>query len=198
MQCAERLLSSNVAFAAQPRRLKRLFGSFSSSYLALWGHPVGQKSVSPALIDPSEDLRQRAEQLVQNQSRPQLFRDHNSSFMITSRVMTLNGNPFRLYLLKNVSAEVAFQHQLNGLLLLAAVLVAVLSALLNRRGIDRALQPLTRLSYSLQAFQSNPLQHQAIEPDQLLMELKPLVEAVNELSDRLSDFLSVSNSSPAA
>ncbi len=189
MQRAERLLRSNVALAGQPQRLQRLVGPFSSANLALWGHPVGQKSVSPALMDPSEDLRQRAEQLVQNQSRPQLFRDRNSSYMITSRVMTLNGNAFRLYLLEDVSDEVALQHQLNGLLLLAAVLAAVLSALLNRRGIDRAFQPLTRLGDSLQAFQANPLKHQAIEPDQLPLELKPLAVAVHELSDRLSDSL---------
>ena len=189
MQRAERLLRSNVALAGQPRRLQRLVGPFSSANLALWGHPVGQKSVSPALMDPSEDLRQRAEQLVQNQSRPQLFRDRNSSYMITSRVMTLNGNSFRLYLLEDVSDEVALQHQLNGLLLLAALLAAVLSALLNRRGIDRAVQPLTRLGDSLQAFQANPLKHQAIEPDQLPLELKPLAVAVHELSDRLSDSL---------
>ena len=101
--------------------------------------------------------------------------------------MTLNGNPFRLYLLEDVSAEVALQRQLNGLLLLAALLAAVLSALLNRRGIDRAFQPLTRLGDSLQAFQSNPLKHQAIEPDQLPLELKPLAVALHELSVRLSD-----------
>ena len=189
MQRAERLLRSNVALAAQPQQLQRLFGPFSSSNLALWGHPVGQKSVSPALVDLSEDLRQRAEQLVQSQSRPQLFRDRSSNYMITSRVMTLNGNPFRLYLLEDVSAEVALQRQLNGLLLLAAVLAASLSALFNRRGIDRALQPLTRLGDSMKALQSNPLQHQAIEPDQLPLELKPLALALNDLSDRLSDSL---------
>ena len=187
MNRAERLLRSNVAVAGQPQQLQRLFGAFSSSNLALWGHPAGQKSVSPALIDPSEDLRQRAEQLAQNQSRPQLFRDRNSSFMVTSRVMTLNGNSFRLYLLEDVSDEVALQHQLNGLLLLAALLAAVLSALLNRRGIDRALQLLTRFGDSLKPFQSNPLQHQAIEPDQLPLELKPLAVALHELSVRLSD-----------
>ena len=140
-------------------------------------------------MDPSEDLRQRAEQLFQSQSRPQLFRNRSSSYMITSRVMTLNGNPFRLYLLEDVSAEVAFQRQLNALLLLAALVAALLSALLSRRGIDRALQPLTRLRDLLKAFQSNPLQYQAIEPDQLPLELKPLAVAVHELSDRLSDSL---------
>ena len=84
MQRAERVLRSDVALAGQPQQLQRRFGPFSSSNLALWGHPVGQKSVSPALVDLSEDLRQRAEQLVQSQSRPQLFRDRSSNANATT------------------------------------------------------------------------------------------------------------------
>ena len=187
MQRAERLLRSNVALAGQPQQLQDLFGAFSSSNLALWGHFADQQPVDAALVDPSADLRQRAEQLAQNQSRPQLFRNRSSSYMITSRVVNLNGNPLRLYLLEDVSAEVAFQRQLNGWLLLVAVLAALLSVLLNRRGIDRALQPLTRLGDTLETFRSNPLQHQPLAPDQLPPELKPLAVAVNDLRDRLSD-----------
>ena len=187
MQRAERLLRSNVAVAGQPQKLQRLLSSFSSSKLALWGHFADQQSVDAALMDPSADLRQRAEQLAQNPSRPQLFRNRSGSYMITSRALELNGNPFRLYLLDDVSAEVAFQRQLNALLLLAAVLAALLSVLLNRRGIQRALQPLTRLGDTLKTFRSNSLQHQAIEPDQLPLELKPLAFAVNDLRDRLAD-----------
>ena len=187
IQRAERLLRSNVVVAGQPQQLQRLFSSFSNSNLMLWGHFAAQQSADAALMHPSADLRQRAEQLAQHQSRPQLFRYRSSNYMITSSVMTLNGNPFRLYLLENVSAEVALQRQLNALLLLGAVLAALLSALLNRRGIDRAFQPLTRLGDSLKAFQSNSLQHQAIEPDQLPLELKPLAFAVNDLRDRLAD-----------
>lgn len=187
MQRAERLLRSNVVVAGQPQQRQRLFSSFANSNLMLWGHFAAQPSADAALMHPSADLRQRAEQLAQHQSRPQLFRNHSSSYMLTSSVMTLNGNPFRLYLLENVSAEVALQRQLNALLLLGAVLAALLSALLNRRGIDRAFQPLTRLGDSLKAFQSNSLQHQAIEPNQLPLELKPLAVAVNDLRDRLAD-----------
>jgi len=189
MQRAERLLLGNVAVAEQPQQLQRLFGMFSSSGLALWGHFANQTSVEAALMDPSADLRQRAEQLAQNQSRPQLFRNRSSSYMITGRVLEMNGNPLHLYLLEDVSAEVAFQHQLNALLLLAAVLAALVSVLLNRRGIHRALQPLTRLGDTLETFRSNPLQHQPLAPDQLPLELKPLAVAVNDLGERLAKAL---------
>lgn len=189
MQRAERLLRSNVAVAGQPQQLQRLFGAFSSSHLMLWGHFSDQQSVEAALMDPSADLRQRAERLAQNQSRPQLFRNRSSSYMITSRALELNGKPFRLYLLDDVSAEVAFQRQLNALLLLVTVLAALLSVLLNRRGIQRALHPLTRLGDRLETFRSNPLQHQPIDPEQLPLELKPLAVAVNDLRGRLADSL---------
>ncbi|WP_231884212.1 sensor histidine kinase KdpD [Synechococcus sp. MIT S9504] len=189
MQRAERLLLGNVAVAEQPQQLQRLFGTFSSSGLALWGSFAEQKSGDAALMDPSADLRQRAERLAQNQSRPQLFRNRSSSYMITSRVVNLNGNPLRLYLLEDVSAEVAFERQLNGWLLLAAVLAALLSVLLSRRGIHRALQPLTRLGDRLETLCSNPLQHQPLTPDQQPLELKPLASAVNDLRERLAKAL---------
>ncbi|QNI53320.1 two-component sensor histidine kinase [Synechococcus sp. BIOS-E4-1] len=189
MQRAERLLRSNVALAGQPQQLQRLFGAFSSSNLAVWGHFSDQQSVDAALMDPSADLRQRAEQLAQNQSRPQLFRNRSNSYIVTSRVVNLNGNPFHLYLLEDVSAEMAFQHQRNALLLLAAVLAALVSVLLNRRGIHRALQPLTRLGDMLETLCSNPLQHQPLTPDQQPLELKPLAAAVNDLRERLANVL---------
>lgn len=189
MQRAERVLRSNVALAGQPQQLQRRFGPFSSSNLALWGHLEGQKSVDAGLADPPADLRQRAEQLAHNQTRPLLFRNRSSSYMITSRILNLNGNPFRLYLLNDVSAEVSFQRQLNMWLLLAAVLAALLSVLLHRRGIERALQPLTHLGGTLEALRSKPLQHQPIEPDQLPLELKPLAVAVNDLQGRLANSL---------
>ncbi|KZR92345.1 Signal transduction histidine-protein kinase ArlS [Synechococcus sp. MIT S9509] len=189
MQRAERLLRSNAALAGQPQQLQRLFGAFSSSNLAVWGHFSDQQPVDAALMDPSADLRQRAEQLAQNRSRPQLFRNRSSSYMVISRVVNLNGNPFHLYLLEDVSAEVAFQHQCNALLLLAAVLAALVSVLLNRRGIYRALQPLTRLGDRLETLCSNPLQHQPLTPDQQPLELKPLAAAVNDLGERLAKAL---------
>ena len=189
MQRAERLLRSNVVVAGQPQQLQRLFSSFSNSHLTLWGHFAAQQSVDAGLMHPSADLRQRAEQLAQNHSRPQLLRNLSSSYMVTSRSLNLNGNPFKLYVLDDVSAEVSFQHQLNALLLVAAVLAALVSFLLHRRGIQRALDPLTSLGDTLETFHSNPLQHHPIDPDQLPQELKPLAVAVNDLRDRLADSL---------
>ena len=189
MQRAERLLRSNVDVGEQPQQLQRQFAAFSSSNLALWGRFADQKPLTAGLMNPPEDLRQKAEQLAQNQSRPQLFRHRSSSYMIASRVVNLNGNPLRLYLLEDVSAQVAFQRQLNGWLLLVAVVAASLSVLLTRRGIDRALQPLTHLHDMLEALRSNPLQHQPVDPDRLPWELKPLAVVVNDLRDRLADSL---------
>ena len=187
MQRVERELRSNVALAGQPLELQSLFGSFSSSNLALWGHFAGQQSADVALTHPSVDLRQKAEQLAQNQSRPQLFRNRKSIYMLTSGVVSLNGNSFRFYLLDNVSAEVAFQRQLNALLLLVAALAALVSFFVQRRGIDRVLQPLRQLEETLELFPSKRLQGQAIDLNQLPRELKPLAVAVNQLRDRLAD-----------
>ena len=189
MNRAERMLRSNVAIAEQPQQLQRLFAEFSRSNPAIWGHFADQKPFGTRLMHPPADLRQWAEQQVQNQFGPRLFSNRSSSYMITSRVLNLNGNLFRLYLLDNVSAEVAFQRQLNGLLLLATVLAVLVSVLVIRCGIDRALQPLTSLDDMLEAFCSNPLQHQPVDPNQFPLELKPLVVAVNDLRDRLADSL---------
>jgi hypothetical protein len=65
----------------------------------------------------------------------------------------------------------------------------LLSVLLNRRGVDRALQPFTRFGDTLEALCSNPLQQQPVDPAQLPLELKPLAVAVNNLRDRLADSL---------
>jgi hypothetical protein len=189
MQRAERLLRSKVGVGEQPQQLQRQFAAFSSLDLALWGRFADQKPVTAGLMNPPVDLRQKAEQLAQTSSSPQLFRNRSSSYLITSRVANLNGNPFRLYLLEDVSAELAFQGQLNGLLLLATVLASLVSVLVIRCGIDRALQPLISLDDMLEAFCSNPLQHQPVDPNQFPLELKPLVLAINDLRDRLADSL---------
>ena len=102
MQRAERELRSNVAVAGQPRQLQRLLNRFSGSTQVLWGRPLGDQ---PALLMPqiSKPLRQRAEQLVEGHSKPQLFHDRDSSYLISSRSLDLNGNPLKLYLLEDVS-----------------------------------------------------------------------------------------------
>ena len=127
MQRAERELRSNVAGAGQSQQLQRLLSAFSGSTQVLWGRLLGEQ---PALLMPqiSKPLRQRAEQLVEGHSKPQLFHDRDSSYLISSRSLDLNGNPLKLYLLEDVSEEVAFQHQLLGLLVLAAALAALLQS----------------------------------------------------------------------
>ncbi len=188
MQRAERELRSNVAVAGQPRQLQRLLNRFSGSTQVLWGRPLGEQ---PALLMPqiSKPLRQRAEQLVEGHSKPQLFRDRDSSYLISSRSLDLNGNPLKLYLLEDVSEEVAFQHQLLGLLVLAAALAALLSALLNRYGIARALHPLIGFGNTLDAVSAKPLQQQHVDPEQLPLEVKPFALALNASVDQLTSAL---------
>ena len=188
MQRAERLLRSKAAVAGEPQQLQRVLSRFSGSNLALWGHVLGQQS---ALLTPqiSVPLRQRAEQLVEGHPKPRLFRDRNSSYLISSSVMDLNGNQLKLYLLEDVSEEVAFQRQLNALLLLAAALAALLTVLLNRYGIARALRPLIGVGNTLDASCANSLQQQRFDPVQLPLELKPLVLALDALRDQLTSSL---------
>ena len=186
MQRAERLLRSNVAVAGQPQQLQRLLNSFSGSTQAVWGRPLGQQT-DPLLSEISAPLRQQAEQRVAGHTRPQLFRNRSSSYLISSRVIDLNGNPMALYSLENVSEEVVFQRQLSALLFLAAVLASLLSVLLNRYGIAKALQPLISLANHLDASRSIPKQQQRIDPQALPLELKPLAVVANDLRDQLGD-----------
>ena len=188
MQRAERLLLSKAAVAGQPQQLQRVLSRFSGLNVTLWGQALGQQSAS---LTPqiSEPLRQRAEQLVEDHPKPRLFRDRNSSYLISSSVMDLNGNQLKLYLLEDVSEEVAFQRQLNALLLLAAALAALLTVLLNRYGIARALRPLIGVENTLDASCTNPLQQQRFDAEQLPLELKPLVLALDALRDQLTSSL---------
>ncbi len=186
MQRAQQLLRSNVAVAGQPQQLQGLLNRFSSSTQVLWGRPVGQQT-TPLLPEISAPLRQRAEQLVEGHSKPQLFHDRDSSYLISSRVMDLNGNDLKLYLMEDVSEEVAFQRQLNALLFLATAFAALVSVLLNRYGIAQALRPLIGLGTTLDAVNANPLQQQHVDPEQLPLELKPLAFALNALRDQRTD-----------
>ena len=185
---AEQLLRSNVAVAGQPQQLQRLLNRVSGSTQVLWGRPVGQQT-APLFPEISAPLRQRAEQLVEGQASPQLFRDRHSSYLISSRVMDLNGNDLKLYLLEDVSEEVAYQRQLNALLFLATALAALLSVLLYRYGIAQALRPLIGIADTPDAFRANPLQHQRFDPETLPLELKPLALELNVLRDQLTDSL---------
>ena len=186
MQRAERLLRSNVSIAGQPQQLQRLLNRFSGSTQVVWGRPLGQQT-DFLLSEISAPLRQRAEQRVAGHTRPQLFRNRSRSYLISSRFIDLNGNPMVLYLLEDVSEEVAFQRQLSALLFLAAVLASLLSVLLNRHGIAKALQPLISLVNHLDASRSIPQQQQRIDPQALPLELKPLAVVANDLRDQLSD-----------
>ena len=186
MQRAEKLLRSNVAVAGQPQQLQRLLNRVSGSTQVLWGRPVGQQ-IAPLLPEISAPLRQRAEQLVEGQASPHLFHDRTGSYLISSRAMDLNGNDLTLYLLENVSEEVAFQRQLNALLLLATALAALVSVLLNRYGIAQALRPLIGFENNLDPSHLNPLQHQRFDSEPLPLELKPLAHAFNALRDQLTE-----------
>lgn len=194
IQRAERLLLRNLSVSGQPPQLERLFSNFSNSDFVLWGHSAGQNSsllmpqnVSSSVIPASANLRRQAEQVVGNQSRPQLFHSRGGSYMITSRSLNLPDNLLRLYLLENVSEELAFQHRLHGLLLLVAVFASLMSVLLNRRGVDHALLPLKGFGDLVSLIRLNPQQQQLIEPKQLPQELQPLGLAVIDLCEQLAD-----------
>jgi signal transduction histidine kinase len=139
--------------------LQRTLSDFSSYRLALWMHPQGipaslvaPKRSSNALISTMPGLRERAETLARRNSLPQLFGDQDRHYVISSRVVEFGGASWDLYLLEDVSDEVRFQRLLNGLLLLAAALASLVTILINRRGIERSLQPLKRFNRLAEAF----------------------------------------------
>ena len=69
---------------------------------------------------------------------PRLFEHDDRSYMVSGEAINWGGTLWRFHLLRDVSDAVAFQRQLNGLLLLAAVLASVV-LLINRGGIRRGL-----------------------------------------------------------
>ena len=132
-------------------------------------------------------LRFEAEQRALRQMAPQLFEHDERSYMLSSAQLPWRGTSWTFYLLRDVSDAIAFQRQLNGLLLLAAVLASVVSILINRGGIRRGLDPLKRFGDSLASVRSNSLQQQRFQPEQQPDELQPLAMAFNNLLDRLAE-----------
>lgn len=195
MRRAELLLISSAQAPSQaPAVLRRVLSDFSTFDLALWGHPTGfpagmvmPQPSSNDWLASSPDLRFQAEEFARRRMAPQMFEHDNRRYMLSSTSLDWRGTPWTLYLLRDVSDEVAFQRQLNGLLLLAAVLASLVSILLNRRGIQRGLDPLKRFGDSLESVQSNSLQQQRFQPEQQPQELQPLAMAFNALLDRLAD-----------
>lgn len=194
MRKAEMLLTSSHQDQNDPAVLRRILSDFSTFDLALWGHPAGfpagmvmpQPSSNDRLTS-SPSLRFQAEELARRRMAPQLFEHANRSYMLSSARLDWGSTPWTLYLLRDVSDEVAFQRQLNGLLLFAAFLASLVSILLNRRGIQRALDPLKRFGDALGSVCSNSLQQQRFQPELQPQELQPLALAFNDLLDRLGE-----------
>ena len=193
MRRAERLLRSSED-QQDSQALRRILSDFSSFDLVLWGHPDGfpaslvmpQSSHNDRLASSPGLLLQAESRSVQNMA-PQLFEYDDRSYMLSSEEINWGGTPWRFHLLRDVSDAVAFQRQLNGLLLLAAVLASLVSILINRGGIRRGLDPLKRFGESLASVRSNSLQQQRFQPEQQPDELQPLAMAFNNLLDRLAE-----------
>jgi two-component system OmpR family sensor kinase len=174
--------------------LQRTLSDFSSYRLALWMHPQGipaslvaPKRSSNALISTMPGLRERAETLAHRNTLPQLFEDQDRHYVISSRVVEFGGASWDLYLLEDVSEEVRFQRLLNGLLLLAAALASLVTILINRRGIERSLQPLKHFNRRIAAVSSSSMEKQPFRPEQEPEELQPLAQGFNDLLARLAE-----------
>ena len=193
MRRAERLLRSGED-QQDSQALRRILSDFSSFDLVLWGHPDGFPA---GLVMPqssnNDRLASRPGLLIEAEARseqitaPQLFEHDDRSYMVSSEAINWGGTLWRFHLLRDVSDAVAFQRQLNGLLLLAAVLASVVSLLINRGGIRRGLAPLKRFGDSLASVGSHSLQQQRFPPEQQPDELQPLAMAFNNLLDRLAE-----------
>ena len=193
MRRAERLLRSGED-QQDSQALRRILSDVSSFDLVLWGHPDGFPA---GLVMPqssnNDRLASRPGLLIEAEARseqitaPQLFEHDDRSYMVSSEAINWGGTLWRFHLLRDVSDAVAFQRQLNGLLLLAAVLASVVSLLINRGGIRRGLAPLKRFGDSLASVGSHSLQQQRFPPEQQPDELQPLAMAFNNLLDRLAE-----------
>ena len=193
MRRAEQVLRSSQD-QEDPEALRRILSDFSSFDLVLWGHPDGFPSgmVMPQTsnhdrLASSPGLLFQAEERSAQRMAPQLFQHADRSYMLSSTQLNWGGTPWTFHLLRDVSDAVAFQRQLNGLLLLAAVLASVVSILINRGGIQRGLDPLRRFGDSLASVRSNSLQQQRFQPEQQPEELQSLAVTFNNLLDRLAE-----------
>ena len=194
MDRAERLLLRSSADQADDGALQRSFNHFSTFDRAIWGQPTGSPAgmVMPQLssndfIASNPVLRARAQDLARSASRPQTFEHEARTYTVSTAAFNLSDQPWRLYLLTDVSQDVALQRQLNLMLTAAALLASLVTLILNRRGIQRSLLPLRRFGDTLSAVRSSSLQQQRFEPDQEPEELQPLAHAFNALLDRLTD-----------
>ena len=193
MRRAERVVLRSSAEQVDAQTLQRTLSHFSTFDLALWGHPTGfpagmvmPQLSSNDLIVSTPALRFQAEEQVRRMSRPQTFEAEGRTYTVSGTTLSLGKTPWSLYLLKDVSEDVALQHQLNWILTAAAVLASLITILLNRRGIQRSLRPLRRFGDTLSAVRSSSLQQQRFTPGQEPEELRPLAHAFNELLDRLA------------
>ena len=193
MRRAERVVLRSSAEKVDVQTLQRTLSHFSSFDLALWGHPtrfpagmVLPQLSSNDLIVSTPALRFQAEEQVRRMSRPQTFEAEGRTYLVSGTTLTLGKTPWSLYLLKDVSQDVALQRQLNLILTVAALLASLVTLMLNRRGIQRSLRPLRRFGDTLSAVRSSSLQQQRFTPDEEPQELQPLAHAFNELLDRLS------------
>ena len=193
MDRAERLLLRSRADQADDGALQRSLNHFSTFDRAVWGHPVktSAEMVMPQLssndfIASNPTLRARAQALARSASRPQTFQHEGRTYTVSRAGLTLGDEPWTLFLLTDVSQDVALQHQLNWILTAAALLASLVTLILNRRGIQRSLLPLRRFGDTLSAVRSSSLQRQRFTPDQEPQELQPLAFAFNALLDRLS------------
>ena len=194
MDKAERLLLRSSADLADDGALQRSFNHFSTFDRAIWGQPTGSAAgmVMPQLssndfIASNSVLRERAQALARSASRPQTFEHEARTYTVSTAAFNLSDQPWRLYLLTDVSQDVALQRQLNLILTVAALLASLVTLILNRRGIQRSLLPLRRFGDTLSAVRSSSLQQQRFEPDQEPEELQPLAHAFNALLDRLTE-----------
>ena len=193
MRRAERVVLRSSAEQVDAQTLQRTLSHFSTFDLALWGHPEGfpagmvmPQLSSNDLIVSTPALRFQAEEQVRRTSRPQTFEAEGRTYMVSGTTLSLGKTPWSLYLLKDVSEDVALQRQLNGILTAAALLASLLTLIINRRGIQRSLLPLRRFGETLSAVRSSSLQQQRFTPGQEPDELQPLAHAFNELLDRLA------------
>ena len=194
MDRAERLLLLSSADQADDGALQRSLNHFSTFDRAIWGQPTGSSAgmVMPQLssndfIASNPVLRERAQDLARSASRPQTFEHEARTYTVSTAAFNLSDQPWRWYLLTDVSQDVALQRQLNLILTVAALLASLVTLILNRRGIQRSLLPLRRFGDTLSAVRSSSLQQQRFEPDQEPEELQPLAHAFNALLDRLTE-----------
>lgn len=194
MAMAERLLVRSKGDQADGGALQRCFNHFSTFDRAIWGQPTGSAAgmVMPQLssndfIASNPELRARAQDLARSASSPQTFAHEARTYTVSTAAVNLSDEPWRLYLLTDVSQDVAMERQLNLILTAAALLASLVTLMLNRRGIQRSLLPLRRFGDTLSAVRSSSLQQKRFEPDQEPEELQPLAHAFNALLDRLTE-----------